>query len=110
MKSIYRNRKAKAVVLALYDRQLAELQIPYQDLYVKTAFGKTHLIECGNFSGKPLLVFHGGNATTAYNLKDCRFLFKNFHIYAVDTVGHPGKSAENALSPFGRAYGEWRVR
>lgn len=48
---------------------------------------------------KPLLVFHGGNATTAYNLNDCKFLLNDFHIYAVHIIGHPGKSAEVSLSP-----------
>lgn len=109
MKSIYRNEKSKKAVLELYDRQIEELHIPYQDLYVDTTFGKTHLIECGKPEGKPLLVFHGGNATTAYNLKYCCFLLQDFHIYAVDTMGHPGKSAETVLSPYGQDYGKWAV-
>ena len=58
-------------------------------------------------TGEPLLVFHGGNATTAYNLLACDFLFQDFHIYAVDTIGHPGKSAMTCLSPFGYDYGRW---
>ena len=53
MKSIYRSENAKKAVLELYDRQIAELNILYQNLYVDTSFGKTHLIECGNPEGKP---------------------------------------------------------
>ena len=68
MKSIYSSVQAKKTVMELYDRQLKNLNIPYTDLYIETSFGKTHLIECGSQSGKPLLIFHGGNATTAYNL------------------------------------------
>lgn len=109
MKSIYRNEKSKNAILALYDTQIKELNIEYKDIYVDTSFGKTHLIECGKLNGKPLLVFHGGNSTTAYNLKSCSFLLKDFHIYAVDTIGHPGKSAETSLSPYNHDYGEWAV-
>lgn len=109
MKSIYRSENAKKAVLELYDRQIAELNISYQNLYVDTSFGKTHLIECGNPKGEPLLVFHGRNATTAYNLKYCSFLLPHFHIYAVDTIGHPGKSAEVELSSHGQDYGKWAV-
>ena len=58
-------------------------------------------------SGKPLLVFHGGNATTAYNLLFCDFLMNDFHIFAVDTIGHPGKSDETSLSPNNYDYGKW---
>lgn len=109
MKSIYRNEQSKKAVWKLYDRQMEDLKIPYTDLFIDTSFGKTHVIECGNLQGKPLLVFHGGNATTAYNLKYCGFLLNDFHIYAVDTIGHPGKSAEVSLSPRNQEYGKWAV-
>lgn len=109
MKSIYRNEKSKNAIWVLYDRQMKELKTPYTDLYIDTSFGRTHLIECGNLTGKPLLVFHGGNATTAYNLKYCGFLLNDFHIYAVDTIGHPGKSAEVSLSSRNQEYGKWAV-
>lgn len=99
MKTIYKSTEGKATILALYDKQLQRLKVPFKDLYIETSFGVTHLIETGDNNGKPLLVFHGGNATTAYNLLTCDFLLKDFHIYAVDTIGHPGKSAEVCLSP-----------
>ncbi len=106
-KSIYKSEEGKKQILNLYDAQLKRLDIPYSDLYVDTSFGKTHLIETGNMDGEPLLVFHGGNATSAYNLLSCGFLFDDFHLYALDTIGHPGKSAENSLSSKGYDYGKW---
>lgn len=105
--SIYKSQKGKEEILALYDEQLKRLETAYKDLWVSTSFGKTHLIETGNLEGIPLLVFHGGNATTAYNLLFCNFLMKDFHIYAVDSIGHPGKSAEVSLSPNNYNYGKW---
>lgn len=105
--SIYKSQKGKEEILALYDEQLKRLETAYKDLWVSTSFGKTHLIETGNLEGIPLLVFHGGNATTAYNLLFCDFLMRDFHIYAVDSIGHPGKSAEVSLSPNNYDYGKW---
>lgn len=107
MKSIYNLPQGKEKIIALYDEQLSRLKIPYHDIYIDTSFGKTHLIETGNQNGVPLLVFHGGNATTAYNLLACEFLLDDFHIYAVDTIGHPGKSAEVSLSANNYDYGKW---
>lgn len=109
MKSIYKNPESKHMIWSLYDQQLEALHIKYTDLYIDSLFGQTHMIECGNLNGPPLLLFHGGNITTAYNLKDCRFLLHDFHIYAVDTIGHPGKSAEISLSPYRLDYGKWAV-
>ena len=105
--SIYKSEKGKREILELYDKQLRCLEMPYSDIWVNTSFGETHLIETGNLSGEPLLVFHGGNATTAYNLLFCGFLMRDFHIYAVDSIGHPGKSAEVSLSPYNYDYGKW---
>ncbi|MDD5935920.1 MAG: alpha/beta fold hydrolase [Clostridiales bacterium] len=107
MKTIYKSKQGKDKILQLYDQQLERLSVPYNDVFVSTSFGITHLIETGNPKGKPLLVFHGGNATTAYNLLFCDFLLKDFHIYGVDTIGHPGKSAEVSLSARTYDYGKW---
>lgn len=107
MKSIYKSEQGKEKIIKLYDSQLARLKNPWKDLYVDTAYGRTHIVETGNFSGEPLLVFHGGNATTAYNLLACDFIMNDFHIYAVDMVGHPGKSAETSLPAKGYDYGNW---
>ena len=93
--------------MRLYDSQLSRLDKPWKDVYVETSFGTTHIVETGDLSGEPLLVFHGGNATTAYNLLACGFIMDDFHIYAVDMVGHPGKSAETSLPARGCDYGRW---
>ena len=68
MRSIYRSEEGKNKILELYNSQLSRLSVPWKDVYVETSFGRTHVVETGNIEGEPLLVFHGGNATTAYNL------------------------------------------
>ena len=105
--SIYKSKIAKKNSIALYDKQLSKLNTQFFDIYVQTSFGKTHLVEIGNKAAKPLLVFHGGNSTTAYNLLKIQFLLNDFHIFAVDTIGHPGKSEEKCLSHKGYDYGKW---
>lgn len=105
--SIYKSSSGRMKSINLYDEQIKKLAVEFTDIYIETTFGKTHLIETGNKHGRPLLVFHGGNSTTAYNLLMCRFLLDEFHIYAVDTIGHPGKSSETSLSSKGYAYGQW---
>lgn len=60
MNRVYKSQAGKDLILALYDRQLARLSIPYKDLMITTSFGVTHLIETRNLKGEPLLIFHGG--------------------------------------------------
>lgn len=105
--TIYKSAAGKEAVLKLYDSQLARLGVPCLERDVDTDFGRTHLIETGNLQGIPLLVFHGGNATSPCNLLSCGFLMETFHLYAADTIGHPGKSAEVSLSARNSDYGVW---
>ncbi|MEG0710243.1 MAG: alpha/beta hydrolase [Longicatena sp.] len=107
MKTIYKTNQSKNATMELYNSQVNKLNSSYKDVLINTSFGETHLIETGNLNGKPLLVFHGGNSTTAYNLLACKFILNDFHVYAVDTIGHPGKSAEVSISPRGYNYGKW---
>lgn len=105
--SIYKTPEGRLQSLELYDKQLKKLDTPCSDIYIDTSYGKTHLVLTGNPAGIPLLVFHGGNCTSAYNLIMCSFLLRDFRVYAVDTIGHPGKSEERSLPHRGYSYGKW---
>jgi pimeloyl-ACP methyl ester carboxylesterase len=106
-KAVYKNAKSKTIVLDLYDKQVTALNIDFENIYVDTRFGKTHLLKTGNPDGMPILLFHGGNSTSPYYLRDFLWFRNKYLIYAADTMGHPGKSAETVLSAKNLEYGEW---
>jgi len=106
-KAVYKNSKSQKIMLDLYDKQALALNIEFEDIYVDTRFGKTHLLKTGNLKGKPILLFHGGNSTAPYYLRDFLFLRNEYLIYAPDTMGHPGKSAQTVFSTKNLEYGEW---
>lgn len=106
-KTVYKNVNGKRIIQDLYDKQVSALNIDFEDIYVDTRFGKTHLLKTGEPSGKPILLFHGGNSTTPYYLRDFLCLRNEYLIYAVDIMGHPGKSDQTVLSAKNLEYGEW---
>ena len=53
---IYKSEEGKEKTLKLYDEQLTKLGADYSDIFVKTTFGRTHLIQTGNKSGIPLQI------------------------------------------------------
>lgn len=106
-KSVYKSAQGEKIIKDLYDKQAAALGIDFEDVYVDTRFGKTHIIKTGNPEGAPLILFHGGNSTAPYYLRDFIGLREKYLIYAPDTMGHPGKSAHTVLSAKTLAYGEW---
>lgn len=107
MKKVYKSKVSEKALIDLYDKQLARLNIVFEDIYVETRFGLSHVIKTGNKEGKPVLLFHGGNSTAPYYLAGFRDLLEHFCIYTVDTIGHPGKSAQTVLSAKTMDYGVW---
>ncbi|MDP4222160.1 MAG: alpha/beta hydrolase [Bacteroidota bacterium] len=106
-KSVYKNEKSQKIIQDLYDKQVSALNIDFEDIYADTRFGKTHLLKTGNPNGKPILLFHGGNSTTPYYLRDFLRFRDKYLIYAADIMGHPGKSAQTVLSAKNLEYGKW---
>ena len=106
--TIYRSPEGKAKILTFYDEQLSKLNFDYEDLIIETRFGST-LITAGPKDGHPMILFHGGNSLNPFDLKSFISLADKYRIYAPDTIGHPGKSAEVRLSPKNYSYGEWAI-
>ena len=106
-RSIYNSAEGRSQILAAYDRAKAELGVPIEERMIETRFGSTHILVLGPPDGPPLINFHGGNAFNADTLAWYLPLAQTYRIFAPDTVGHPGRSAETRLSSKDLSYGEW---
>ncbi len=106
-KSIYRSLEGKKALIKIYDRHLNNLNKPYDDIFVSTRYGKTHIINIGKKDSIPLICLHGGNSNTPDMLKSNIPLLEKFNLFSIDTIGHPGKSDETRLSSDDLSYGYW---
>ncbi|MFX0174144.1 MAG: alpha/beta hydrolase, partial [Candidatus Hodarchaeota archaeon] len=88
-KSIYRSSEGKNVLLDIYDKQLSNLNRKYEDIYVQTRYGKTHIINIGRKNSIPLICLHGGNSNIPDMLISNLPMLENFNIYSIDIIGHP---------------------
>jgi pimeloyl-ACP methyl ester carboxylesterase len=94
---IYKSKSAEHKIVETYDKLLALWGVPVQEKDVDTFYGATHVIQCGLYSNPPLVLFHGvGDDSALMWLYNAQELAKHFCIYAVDTIGGPGKSRPNA--------------
>lgn len=95
---VYRNKKTGREIIRTYDKLLSLWDVEYEEEDVKTGYGSTHVIICGDKSRTPLVLFHGVGDDSAlmwiYNAKN---LSKHYCIYAIDTIGGPGKSVPGEL-------------
>lgn len=109
MASLYRSAAGRTAVLRYYDTALARVGLPFEDVTLRTRFGDTHLLAAGPRDAPPLVIFHGGNVVNPASLGWFADLMKDHRVYAPDTIGHPGKSAETPLRGSDSSYGQWVV-
>lgn len=107
--SVYRTHRGRAEIMALYDEALSRLDQPVESRMVATPFGATHVLTTGPAGTPPVVVLHGGNFLNPYTLAWVLPGLRDRRVYAPDTPGHPGRSAEIRLSPRDDSYGRWVV-
>lgn len=78
--------------LAAYDALLARWPVPVEPTDLPTEFGTTRVNSCGPRGGRPLLLLHGGGATSAVWFANVRALAATHRVHAVDLLGDPGRS------------------
>jgi pimeloyl-ACP methyl ester carboxylesterase len=99
----YRSERARKGILSTYDQLLALWGTPFTEFDVPTSYGSTHIVACGQQENPPLVLFHGvGDDAALMWLYNAAALSRRFRLYAVDTIGGPGKSV--AGSAYNRNY------
>ena len=89
----YRSEKAGRAILESYDRLLSSWACEVKERDIGTFYGTTHILECGQEDLPPLVLFHGvGDDSALMWIYNAPELSKYFRLYAIDTLGGPGKS------------------
>ncbi len=89
----YRNQKAGKHILETYDALLAAWGVAYEELDLEGEYGSTHVIAAGDKEKPPVVLFHGvGDDSALMWVYNAKALAKEYRLYAVDTIGGPGKS------------------
>lgn len=105
--SMYENSRVQQRVLQQYEEYVQLFTCKVEREYIQTRFGKTHVLKLGKSDGKPLFIFHGANCINPMTLSWFEELFADYRIYAPDTIGHPGFSAEVRIDPEGNSFALW---
>jgi pimeloyl-ACP methyl ester carboxylesterase len=89
---LFKTTKGQAQYFAAYDAALGLWPVPYESRFVTTPYGQTHILTCGPEDAFPLVLLHGGQASSTMWFPNIAALSGKFHIFALDTLGEPGKS------------------
>lgn len=90
--SVFRSPDGEAQYIQAYEAVLKQWPVPYEELYIPTRFGDTHVIASGPKDAVPLALLHpsGGSATIWY--RNIEKLSQHYRTYAIDTISEPNKS------------------
>ncbi len=91
--SLYRGDKAKEKILSSYDKLLGAWKVPTETIDLPTSYGMTRVNAAGDKSLPPLVLLHGvGDDSALMWIYNAGELCKHMRLYAVDTLGGPGRS------------------
>ncbi len=106
---VFKTPEGKAEFLAAYKTVLSRWPVPYEELYIPTRFGKTHIIASGSPQAPALFLVHClfGTATVWYpNVLE---LSQHFRVYAIDVIGEPNLSQPTRPIKNREEFAQWMV-
>ena len=91
-KSLYKTEEGRKKAFKSYNRALELIEIEYNEDYVDTEYGKTHLLISGKEGGKPIIILPGlfGDASMWYS--NIGALSKDYMVYTLDMPNYGGMS------------------
>lgn len=104
---VYKSAESYAKMQAFYDKSLEALPIPVDSQYVETRFGQTHMLVAGDPAAAPLILVQGMAGSAILWHHQIEEFAARHRVYALDTVGQPGRSAPNPPSVTDDSYAMW---
>jgi pimeloyl-ACP methyl ester carboxylesterase len=90
--SVFRSEPGEKLTIEAYDNVMNYWPVPYEDLYLDTKLGKTHIIVSGPPAARPIILIHAFYASAASWYRNAKDLSAGYRIYAADIIGDPNKS------------------
>ncbi|MEV4052503.1 alpha/beta fold hydrolase [Amycolatopsis sp. NPDC049688] len=101
----FKNARSEERYLAAYDRIAARWPVPARDLDVGTRYGPTHVRASGE--GPPIVLLSGAMGTSLSWYPHVADLAAHHRVYAVDTIGEPGRSRQTRPTETGDDCADW---
>lgn len=91
----FASEQEQTAFFAAYDALMARWPVPFEAIDLASAYGTTRINACGPAEGRPLVLLHGGGATSAVWFANVGDLSRRHRVYAIDLMGHAGRSVHD---------------
>lgn len=92
---LYKSPESYEKMKAFYDANLAKYGDLVQSHTVETRYGRTHMLVAGPADAPPLILLQGMAGSAVLWHHQMADFAQRHRVYALDTVGQPGRSAPN---------------
>jgi pimeloyl-ACP methyl ester carboxylesterase len=106
---IFMSPETEARYNAAYDAVLQQWPVPFEELYIDTRFGDTHIIASGLKENDPLVLLASSGAAATQWFRNVEPLSQYYRTYAVDLIGEVNKSILYRPVKNGREFADWIV-
>jgi len=104
---IFRSPESKAQYDAAYESMLQQWPVPYDELYIPTQFGDTHVIASGSKISLPLVLLHSAGSGAVQWYQNVGPLSQHYRTYAVDVIGEVNKSITTRVLNKRQEFVDW---
>jgi pimeloyl-ACP methyl ester carboxylesterase len=105
--SVFRSPEVKLQFYEAYDAVMKEWPFPYEELYIPTRFGDTHVIANGPEDAQPVVLLPPGGTYAPMWIRNIGSLSRIYRTYAVDILGELNKSVPLRPIRGSREFMEW---
>ncbi|MEV6643110.1 alpha/beta hydrolase [Amycolatopsis sp. NPDC051371] len=102
----FKDQRAEDAYSAAYDEVATSWPVPVRDLDVGTRYGPTRVRNSGD-AGPPVVLLPGGMGTSLSWFPHVAELAAGHRVYAVDTIGEPGRSRQTRPITGDGDYADW---
>lgn len=90
----FKSDAGRSAVLAAYREVLNDWPAPHEEQRIATRYGETFVVVSGPVDAPTLVLLHGAQANAAAYVFEIAAWAAHFRVYAIDTIGDAGLSAE----------------
>jgi pimeloyl-ACP methyl ester carboxylesterase len=90
--NVFKTPESREILLSRYGDILNSWPLPLKKHMVDTSFGWIYTLEWGDPQNPPLILLHGSMSNSAMWIGEAAIYAEQFHVYAVDIPGEPGRS------------------
>jgi pimeloyl-ACP methyl ester carboxylesterase len=105
--SVFRSPESEALYSRSYEAALNLWPVPYEELYIPTPFGDTHVIVSGPRDAAPLVLLHPAGCGAVIWYRNVGPFSQEFRTYAVDTIGEVNKSILTRPARSRQEFADW---